>query len=353
MSKKSRDILIAALTVSLLGFVIFLRSPRRSNSPIELSSGQRIVMGTFARILVIAADANTAKNCIEAAFSELVRIDELMSDYKADSQTSRINRDAYEKAVPVSSDTFEVLQRAVEFSKVSDGAFDITIGPLTQLWRRATDSNSTPSESELAEARARTGYEKLILDADEKSVRFAIDGMRLDLGAIAKGYAIDKAVEAMRNAGVLGAMVDVGGDIYCFGQPPKGRSHWLIGLQDPEKPGEIFEPTEPMLVLKLVDSAIATSGDYRRFVLIDGQKFSHIIDTRTGISSGKLSSVTIISKSAIDADALATAVSVMGEKKGLALIEKIPETEAILISSDPNQTPLKTSGAEKFLINSN
>jgi thiamine biosynthesis lipoprotein len=315
--------------------------------PTEADSGHRPVMGTFARVVVVAPDTNTAKQCIKAAFAEINNVDKLMSDYKDDSEISCVSKDAFKQPVKVSKPTYEVLQKAIEFSKLSQGAFDVTVGPLVQLWRSASEANSVPTDTELQDARSKVGYELLYLDANEMSVRFAVDGMRLDLGGIAKGYAIDKAVEAMKKSGALGAMVDIGGDIRCFGTPSKGKSHWLIGLQDPNKTDDLIGTS--LLVLKLTDAAIATSGNYRRFTLIKGRKFSHIISRTTAAGTQGLSSVTIITNNALDADALATAVTVMGAEKGLALIEKLPQTEAILITSPPHQKFIKTTGAEKFI----
>jgi thiamine biosynthesis lipoprotein len=179
-------------------------------------------------------------------------------------------------------------------------------------------------------------------------VQFAVDGMRLDLGGIAKGYAVDKAVEAMQTCGAIGGMVDLGGDIRCFGAPLKGRTHWVIGLQNPNSDKDIAG-RDVMLKLQLANGAVATSGDYQQFVLIEGKRYSHIINRKTGTSTEGLSSVTIIANNATDADALATALSVMGAEKGLALIEKLPGTEAILITSQPNYELIKTTGAEKYI----
>jgi thiamine biosynthesis lipoprotein len=321
-------------------------------SPAEADSGHRLVMGTFARVVVVAPNKKTARRCIKAAFAEINNVDQLMSDYKKDSEISQLNRDAFKQAVKVSKPTYEVLQKAVRFSRLSEGAFDVTVGPMVQLWRAAAGANSLPTETELQQARSRVGYEKLILDSNETTVRFSVDGMKLDFGGIAKGYAIDKAVEAMKEQGALGAMVDIGGDIRCFGKPSKGKKQWLIGVQDPTKAREGLDPGTSLLVLKLTDAAIATSGDYRRFTLIEGQKYSHIISRTTAAGAEGLSSVTIIAKRALDADALATAVTIMGPEKGLALIEKLPQTEAILITSSPEKKFIKTRGAEKYL-NSN
>jgi len=317
--------------------------------PAEADSGHRLVMGTFARVVVVAPDTKTANRCIEAAFAQIYKVDQLMSDYKDDSEISQVNRDAFKRAVKVSKSTYEVLQKAVQFSKLSGGAFDVTVGPLVQLWRSASEANSVPTDTELQQARSRVGYKKLILDANEMTVRFAVDGMKLDLGGIAKGYAIDKAVEAMKKSGALGAMVDIGGDIRCFGTPSKRKSHWLIGVQDPSKARDGLDTGTSSLVLRLKDAAIATSGNYRRFALIKGKKYTHIISRKTAAGAEGLSSVTIIAKRALDADALATAVTVMGAEKGLTLVEKTPQTEAILITSPPEQKFIKTTGAEKYI----
>ena len=353
MNKKHR-ITIEIIVFASLIVVLYFFAPAKDKSVwsagrVDVDSGMHEVMGTFARVVAVAADSNTAKGCIEAAFAEIEKVDKLMSDYKSDSEISELNRDGFRRAVKVSESTYEVLQRSIDFSKLTAGAFDVTVGPLVDLWHSAQDTNSLPTDVELQQARSKVGYDKLILDANETSVRFAVEDMRVDLGGIAKGYALDKAVEAMQKGGAVGGMVIIGGEIRCFGLPPAGRSRWQIGLQDPKEAKVGFDAGTPLLVLHLTDAAVATSGDYRRFVVIKGKKYSHIINTKTGYSSDELASVTIISPSAIDADALSTAVTVMGAEKGLALIETIPETEAILITSAPEYKLIKTSGAEKFM----
>ena len=320
-----------------------------SKDRISADSGHRLIMGTFARVVAIAKDTQIAEKSITSAFEQLQTVDELMSDYKEDSEISKVNKNAYKATVAISRPTFEVLQKSLEFSRLTDGAFDITVGPLVDLWRKAADANSTPSAKQLAETSRRVGYEKLILEADSLTVRFAVDDMRLDLGGIAKGYAIDKAVEAMRKTGAIGGMVDVGGDIRCFGPPAAGKEKWVIGLQDPAGATDQTAPIRYPLVLKFNDAAVATSGDYRRFVLIEGKKYSHIINKQTGLGSDKLASVTIIAETAVEADALATAVSVMGREKGMALIEKTPNVEAILISAGPEFELSESTGAGKYI----
>jgi len=347
MSKKYIQIVFAIIVVIFLLLLYFFAGPGR---PVRLDSSYRPVMGTFARVVVVAKNSDTAKECIKAGFVEIEKVDMLMSDYKDDSDISRINKNAFNEPVKVTQPTFEVLQKSIEFSKLTDGTFDITVGPLVDLWRRATEANSVPSEDVLSVARSKVGYDNLILDSIYKTVKFKIEGMRIDLGGIAKGYAIDKAIEEMQSAGAIAGMVDIGGDIRCFGQPSGGKKFWQIGLQDPNLTSDDSWPVaqdKPLLILQLTDAAVATSGGYRRFTLIEGQRFSHIFNSHTGESAQGLASVTIISQNALDADALATAVSVLGVEKGLSLIESIPHTEAILIT--PQNEIKKTPNVEKFI----
>jgi thiamine biosynthesis lipoprotein len=317
--------------------------------PAKVDSGHQIVMGTFARVVVIAKDQETGSKCIRAALEEIHKVDELMSDYKSDSEISQVNKRAAEVSVTVSESTYEVLRRSVEFSELTDGAFDITVGPLMDLFREAEKGAAAPAQQQIAEAKSKVGFEKLKLDSENRTVQFAVESMRLDLGGIAKGYAIDKAVEAAQRNGALGGMVDIGGDIRCFGSPPEDREHWLIAVQDPDTTRAQTIGDGLLMKLRITDAAVATSGDYQQFVMIGRQRYSHIMNRKTGTSAEGLSSVTIIAASATDADALATSVSVLGAERGLALIEKLPGTEAILITSGPEYEVTKTSGAPKYV----
>jgi thiamine biosynthesis lipoprotein len=322
---------------------------RSAQESVEVDSGYRMVMGTFSRVVVMARGERTAQRCIEAAFEIQDRIESLMSDYRGDSELSKVNREAAQGPVPVGEMTFEVLRQSVYFSKLSDGAFDVTVGPLVDLWRKAGESNEPPTEEALAEARSRVGSDKLILDEKNRTVRFAVEGMRVDLGGIGKGYAVDKAVEAMQKQGAIGGMVDLGGNIRCFGRPPQGQKHWRIGLQDPNVAPEALSGSRPLLILALTNESVATSGDYRRFVKVRGTRQSHIIDTQTGQGANKLVSDTIIAADATTADALSTAVNVLGLEKGLALIERLPTTAAIVIPAGQGASVVYSSAAKAYV----
>jgi len=336
------------LTLAVLGLATYWLA-RWSPGPVQLDSGYQLVMGTFGRIVVIAPNHSVAKRALEAALARQQRIEALMSFHNPSSELSRLNEQAYHEPVQLSEETFEVIARSLQFSKLTDGAFDITVGVLEKLWADAAQSGRVPSPEQLQQARSKLGWQKVHLDAAIHTIRFATEGMKLDLGGIAKGYAIDESIEAMRKAGASAGMVDIGGDIRCFGIPPQGGGGWRIGLQRPEESPEPIGPGEPVLVLQLTDMAVATSGNYRRFVVVAGQKHSHILNTRTGQSCDKLASVTIIAKEAITADALATAVSVLGLSKGLALIEAADGIEAIIIPSADQPRIVYSSGAARYV----
>jgi thiamine biosynthesis lipoprotein len=353
MARDNRRLAVGIAGAAILASIFYFSAVRDRASAaaerVSVDSGMHQVMGTFARIVAVAADEKIAKECIEAGLAEFVRVDNSMSDYKAESELSLVNNRADKEAVKVSEELSEVLEKSIEFSKETGGAFDITVGPLVDLFHKAEEEGVKPGEEEISLAKSKVGFEKLKLDKEKRTVQFAAGGMRLDLGGIAKGYAIDKAIEAIRTCGGMGAMVDIGGDIRCFGVAPPERELWVIGLQEPGEQASSVIEGRLSLILELTDVAVATSGDYRRFVVIEGERFGHIIDARSGAGSSKLRSVSIIAKTALDADALATAVSVMGVEAGLELIENMPETEAILIPTAAGEKLITSNGADTYI----
>jgi len=348
MKQADRKIIIGLFAGMVLILIAYI-SVSVNSRQVQADSGQRMLMDTFARIIAVAENKRTADNAIEAGFEQIENIESMMNIYKADSEISVVNRNASNEPVKITDTLFEVLQKSIEYSRKTAGAFDITVGPLVKLFKNAKKENAIPTTEQIEQAKSKTGYQKLKLDAQKKTIKFQADGMSLDLGGIAKGFAIDKAIEAMRTCGATGGMVDVGGDIRCFNQPAGGKNRWQIGLQNPQDTQQTTDKDKLLLVLQLNDNAVTTSGDYERFVIIKGKKFSHIINPATGWASKGLSSVTIIAKTATQADALATAVSVMGAEAGLELIEAQAEVEAILISQSPDFKMTKTSGADRFI----
>jgi len=271
-------------------------------------------MGTTFRIVLYAPDPPHADRAFHRAFERIAALDAALSDYRDFSELSRITRDAVDAPAPISDDLFNVLSASQRLAHDSRGAFDITIGSLSRLWRRARRQVELPSAADLAAARAVTGYRLITLDATRKTVRFARSGIRLDAGGIAKGYAADQALLEIAAAGLPQALVAAGGDL-ALGQPPPGRVGWevtLAGLDD-DRPATL----RPMVVSRC---GVSTSGDAEQWVEIGGVRYSHIIDPRTGIALTGHRSVSVIAGDATSSDMLATALSVLNSDQGARVI---------------------------------
>ncbi len=266
-----------------------------------------VLMGVQARIVLYAPEESLARAAARAAFDRIAQLDRVMSDYRPDSEAMRASRSV--GPTRISEDLFRVLHRANEIAVASDGAFDVTVGPLVQLWRDAIRRGILPDAQTLAQARQRTGWRWLVLDASGPSLDLRQPGMRLDFGGIGKGFAADEAVSTLGKLGIPSCLIDLGGDI-TLGEPPPGQGGWRVRL------GE--DATREPLVLSR--AAVATSGDTEQFVEIDGQRYSHLLDPRSGLGLTDRSQVTVIAKDGATADALATAVSVLGPEQGLALV---------------------------------
>jgi thiamine biosynthesis lipoprotein len=305
-------------------------------------------MGTIGQVIAVASDERTANTAIERTFESLRSIEHMMSYHDPNSELSALNRMAFLQDFAASPYLFDIIARGIEMGSRSEGAFDITIGPLVDLWQHAKVTGKSPMPEEIAAAKSRIGYDKLILNRDKHTVRFSVEGMRIDLGGIAKGYGVDIAVEMLKAAGATSGLVQVGGEIRCFGPAPEGQKAWSIGVQRPAAPGEV-RTGEYAMVLGLADMAVSTSGDYQRFVVVEGVPHSHIISAKTGDSAKEFSSVTIIAGSAAEADALATAASVMGKARAVPMLEAMPDIEAILVSPAPEYKCTYLGGAEKHV----
>jgi thiamine biosynthesis lipoprotein len=340
---------LVILTAVFIIYLLLNAVKNKKNACIE--SPNRIVMNTIAKVIAIAPDKKTAQLCIDSAFKEIYRLEKLMNRYDPNSQLSKVNQLAAKGPVKIDKDLFDILQQSVEYGKKTDGAFDVTVGLLVDLWKKCAEANSMPTDEQLAEVKETVGYDKLLLDANDFSVRFTIQGVSLDLGAIAKGFAADKAVEEMKKTGAVGGLIDIGGQIGCFGTTEK-RGKWIVGVQNPAKAdnNQIIAKSALgcLTALALSNMAVATSGDYERFYKIGARRFSHIFNPATQKSADELASVTIIASNGVEADVLATAVSVLGAEKGLELIEKTESTEALFIKA-ASQEIIKSSGVQQYL----
>jgi thiamine biosynthesis lipoprotein len=282
-------------------------------------------MGTLFRIIVYAPDAATALRASKAAFQRIATLDNTMTDYSPSSELMSLCRKAGGPPVRVSEDLYRVLAQAQELAERTNGAFDVTAGPVVRLWRRARRQHEMPDAEELAHARRLVGYQKLRLDPHARTAQLLEKGMQLDLGGIGKGYAADEALAVLKQHGITRALVVAGGEM-ATSAPPPGRDGWRIGiapLESPEKP--------PMRFLMLREAAVSTSGDAEQYVELGGTRYSHIVDPRTGMGVVGRSSVTVVAPNATASDSLATAVSVLGPEQGLELIRSTPGTAVLII----------------------
>ena len=283
-------------------------------------------LGTIVEITLYAPEDTVANDAAKAAFSRVKELDQIFSDYKTDSETMRLCESAGSgRAVEVSPELFHVIRQSLEISGKSDGAFDITVGPLVQLWRRARKQKILPNDDEITAAKGLVGWKLVKLDEAAQSVELKRQGMRLDFGGIAKGFIAQNVSQLLREKGHRQTLVAVAGDIVA-GDPPPNSQGWKIGIAPLDRPNGAVSR---LLLLK--NCAISTSGDAFQFAEIKGVRYSHIVNPQTGIGLTERSSVTVLADDGTTADALATAICVLGPEKGLKLIEGLDRIEALIV----------------------
>ena len=275
-------------------------------------------MGTRFRIVLYAPDKTAADQAARAAFERIEALNHIMSDYLSTSELERLSRASGGGPVKVSEDLFRVLAAAQEIARRSSGAFDITVGPVVLLWRRARRQHELPDHESLAKALEKVGYLNLVLDPNARTARLLKPGMQLDLGAVGKGYADDEALKVLARFGIRRALVAGGGDI-AVADPPPGRKWWRIAIE----PLDSSTNAAARFVL-LRRAAISTSGDSEQHAEIAGVRYSHVVDPRTGLALTGRRSVTVVARRGTLSDGLATAASVLGPEKGLKLIKNTP-----------------------------
>ena len=293
--------------------------PKLSSSPrhdgLQRFEFKQPHMGTLFTITLYAPDEMKARTSGEAAFAKIALLDRMMTDYNPESELMRLCRRPVGEPVRVSAELFDILQKSQRMAEISYGAFDVTVGPVVRLWRRARRTKTLPSAEAIARARVAVGWQKLKLDARNKTVTLTAPEMQLDLGGIAKGYAADKALAVMKSLGVPRALVAASGDL-AIGDAPPGERGWRVGIGAPDA-----GRNELAKNLLLHNTAVSTSGDSEQFVEIGGQRYSHIVNPRTGIGLTERLQVSIVAPRATDTDSFATAVSVLGVERGLELVE--------------------------------
>ena len=282
-------------------------------------------MGTTVRIVLYAPDEATAKKAAAAAFARIAELNRIMSDYDPDSELMRLCKKSGGPAVPVSLDLFHVLQASEKYARLSDGAFDVSIAPVVRLWRKARKTGEMPSANAIKNALERVDYRNIQLHPLGRTVRLLLADMLLDLGGIAKGYAADAALEALRQHGITRALVGLGGDI-AVGDPPPDAPGWRVAVSPLKNPAD---PPRHYLVLK--NAGVSTAGDLHQAVEIGGKRYSHIIDPGTGLGLVGRRSATVVAPNATTSDGLDTAMCVMGPERGMAMIEKLDGVAALYV----------------------
>ena len=297
------------------------------HAPIHRIQVDHQAMGTHFSITAFHTDPQLAHRAAVAALDRIDAIEEACSDWNAASELRQLCRSApHREAVPVSEDLFLVLEKSLEISEASSGAFDPTIGPLVRLWRRCRLAERLPREAELQRARAAMGIDGIVLEGAQRSVQLLREGVAIDLGGIAKGYAVQKAFEQLERAGVRHAIVDGGGDL-VLGDPPPGRRGWRIEIGTGKEP-----EADPLRLIVSGRGAIATSGAGNRYVQIGDRRYSHILDPSTGIGVEGPQAVTVLSSDGTTSDALATAISVLDRESSERLLEAFPGCAAMWVT---------------------
>jgi thiamine biosynthesis lipoprotein len=311
------------LPFPLFFFILFV-NPLPSHST-NLNKYHQVSMGTVIEITLLSEDEEAAKKATLQAFQEIKRIEQLMSPWIGSSDVTRLNRSAGKEWVKVSPETFDVIQRAQKISGFSEGAFDITIAPLTQLWRKAREKGVPPPPEEVKKILNLVNFRNLLIQSDGKAF-LKKKGMAIDLGGIAKGYAVDRAFEILTSLGYKNLIVNAGGDLRTGGL--KYYEPWSIGIQNPRSAEKV------MATVSVSDSAIATSGDYEKFFFHQGKRYHHILNPNTGFPAVGCQSVTILSKDGMTADGLATAVFVLGPEKGYALCQRLQDVQCFIVDRE-------------------
>jgi thiamine biosynthesis lipoprotein len=328
MIRRPRLTVRALLAVIACGMVAVASTRLRAADEPGQTRWFKYLMGTAMRVEAYGGTAADRQQAADEAFAAIAEVDRLMSDYRDDSELAAINRGAAHGAVPVSAPVMAVLQAAAHVSRASDGAFDVTVGPLVRLWGFKDKRPHLPSAAELAAVRPLVDYRAVVLDDSAGTVRFARDGVSIDLGGIAKGFAVELAAGSLKRRGLAG-VIDAGGNQYVVGVPA-GKAAWTIGISDPDRRGKLLG------VVNAAEGAISTSSDASNFLVAGERRYGHLLDPRTLAPSEAALSVTILSPDGTLSDALSKAVFVLGPRRGLELLASFPGAAALVAFREPD-----------------
>ncbi|NHQ65760.1 FAD:protein FMN transferase [Elizabethkingia miricola] len=283
------------------------------------------LMGSRFQITLVDKDSISAERNIDKAIAEITRIENLISEWRPETQISQVNQNAGIKPIKVDKEVFDLTKKGLYFSKLTDGAFDISIVAMDKIWKFDDSMNELPSEQAIKESVRNVGYQNIILDSTNSTIFLKNPGMKIGFGSIGKGYAADKTRDLMKSMGVKAGIIDASGDISTWGNQPDGKP-WAIGINNP------FNDHKMAAILYFKENAVTTSGSYEKYAEIHGKRYSHIMNPKTGYPSTGLTSVTITGPNATMANGFSTSVMVLGEKDGLKLLKPFPEYHYLLIT---------------------
>lgn len=284
-----------------------------------------ILMGSQFKITLVDSDSISVEKNINKAIDEMIRIENLISDWKPTSQVSLVNQNAGIKAIKVDREVFDLTKRAIYFSQLTDGAFDISFAAMDKIWKFDGSMEKIPTQEEISKAIEKIGYQNIILDEENSTIFLKKAGMKIGFGSTGKGYAAQKARTFMQDLGIQAGIIDASGDMTTWGNQPNGEP-WKIGITNP------FNRHKMLDILSMKNAAVTTSGDYEKFILIDEVRYSHIINPKTGIPSTGLTGVTVIGPDAEMCNGFSTSIMVLGKEKGLNLINQQKDYAALLIT---------------------
>lgn len=286
------------------------------------------LMGSVFQITIVDKNHNSAQENIQKTIDEIERIENLISEWRPETQISEVNQNAGIKPVKVDREVFEITKKGIWFSKITNGAFDISIVAMDRIWKFDGSMEKLPSKRNIRKSVVKVNYKNIVVDSVNSTIYLSRKGMKIGFGSIGKGYAADKGRELLQSLGIKGGIINAAGDITTWGNQIDGEP-WKIGVNNP------FETGETIAVLEFSNNkAVTTSGTYEKYAEIDGKRYSHIINPKTGFPSMGITSVTIIGENAEMCNGLSTSILILGLKKGLKLIKKYPDFQYIILTND-------------------
>ncbi|MEG1237842.1 MAG: FAD:protein FMN transferase [Flavobacterium sp.] len=321
----------------ILSFLIFSLSAHSQ----VLRKRTTLLMGGRFDISIVAKDSLTAEKNITEVIAEITRIENLISDWKSTSQVSEVNQNAGIKPIKVDREVFELTQRAIKFSELTNGGFDVSFAAMDRIWKFDGSMTEMPSAEAIKKSVEKVGYKNIILDSVQSTIFLKLKGMKIGFGALGEGYATDKCRTMMLKKGIKAGIINGSGDMSTWGKQPNGED-WKIGITNP------FKPEKLLAVVPLNQGAVTTSGTYEKFVVFNGKRYSHIINPATGYPVTGLCSVTIFGPNAETANGLSTSLMILGQKNGLFLLQKFPEYSCLMITDNGKVIKSKNFNIKHF-----